>query len=474
MENVKGENLRLSFSGGGYRATFYSLGACRRLVELGLWERVSRIDSVSGGSMTAAAIMMALTEAKFKDVTDFDKRVTGPLKKLGQSCLRERITWPVYIIVLASLLIYVWLQFSLRLQTWPSWLAYTVFLSLLIAYVACLLFWIRPSALFSRNLLNILEKDFAKGKLMNSLSPYPTWCAQTTCLNTGKRYRFKQSDFGGNKVGVTEENNIKVGFAVACSAAFPPVFAPFKLDQKGKTFYDKWWEPRIKWELIKDPLQNVFLSDGGVYDNLGSENILQQKEEEDKVPFIILDAGTYIPQWSAGLNPHWFENTARIIATSLDQIIALRRRIIYAKTICVELGQTPGTILILGKEAQKYLDQQTFQQFGNLSSNITPTVDMPQYDLFQKEIETLISDIRTDLDSFHDLEIESLMWAGAVRMDIAVKRYLKQSLTEQQFKDTPKKPDYGVDKLKKILAKDKKRHWIWYFIGFLHRNLKDG
>jgi len=56
-DNLK---FRLAFSGGGFRATFYALGAFRRLVELGLWKNVSHIDSVSGGSITAGAIMEAL------------------------------------------------------------------------------------------------------------------------------------------------------------------------------------------------------------------------------------------------------------------------------------------------------------------------------------------------------------------------------------------------------------------------------
>ena len=45
--------INLGFSGGGFRATFYCLGAYRRLVELGLEKHVNEITSVSGGSITA-------------------------------------------------------------------------------------------------------------------------------------------------------------------------------------------------------------------------------------------------------------------------------------------------------------------------------------------------------------------------------------------------------------------------------------
>lgn len=62
MENSQELELKLSFSGGGFRATFFCLGALKRLVQLGLHKYVSRIDSVSGGSITAGVIMAALNK----------------------------------------------------------------------------------------------------------------------------------------------------------------------------------------------------------------------------------------------------------------------------------------------------------------------------------------------------------------------------------------------------------------------------
>ncbi|AGX06475.1 patatin-like phospholipase family protein [Bacillus infantis] len=64
-------NFKISFSGGGFRATFFCLGAFRRLVQLGVSSNVSHISSVSGGSITAGLIMLALSERDFKDTKDF-------------------------------------------------------------------------------------------------------------------------------------------------------------------------------------------------------------------------------------------------------------------------------------------------------------------------------------------------------------------------------------------------------------------
>lgn len=83
--------INLGFSGGGFRATFYCLGAYRRLVELGLEKHVNEITSVSGGSIAAGAVISALAEGDFSSLLDFDRRVTTKLINLGQCNFRRRI-----------------------------------------------------------------------------------------------------------------------------------------------------------------------------------------------------------------------------------------------------------------------------------------------------------------------------------------------------------------------------------------------
>lgn len=448
----KDKKIRVAFSGGGFRATFYSLGAFRRLVELGLWEKVCKIDSVSGGSITAGAIMLALLDGKFKDLNDFDERVTNPLKQLGQSRFREKVTFPVFIFIGIISVIYFASAAYFKLPLFIS-----------VVLLLFLFFYIRPTKLFSINFQMLLNTILFKNKLMKNLPLYPEWSANTTCLNTGKRFRFKQTDFGGNKIGITEDNDIKVSFAVACSAAFPPVFAPFRLGAGKRKFFLDWWKKEKK--LNPNPPAQLFLSDGGVYDNLGSENILQEKDERN--PFIILDAGQYMSQWSPNLNPNWFENNMRIIATSLDQIIALRRRVLYAATKKEETERTLGTMLILGEPIKGYLDDKKFEDFGKLSKDVSDK--MPVYETFPEEIDKMIADLRTDLDSFHDIEIDMLMWSGAARMDIAIKRYFRKYLSDDQFNNLPKKPAHDLEKIKRILIKGR---GISAPLGFLHWKIK--
>ncbi|MCC8957829.1 patatin-like phospholipase family protein [Bradyrhizobium sp. Pear77] len=50
------DGIALSLSGGGYRAMVFHVGALCRLNEVGLVGKLTRISSVSGGSITAGVL----------------------------------------------------------------------------------------------------------------------------------------------------------------------------------------------------------------------------------------------------------------------------------------------------------------------------------------------------------------------------------------------------------------------------------
>ena len=201
-ENIE-PSLRLSFSGGGFRASFYCLGAYRRLVELGLHQRITHISSVSGGSITAATIMAQLAAGEFNSVRDFDQRVTTPLRRIGQLNLRKRI-----------------ICHGLRHPTFGE-----------------------PRSWFSKAFPELLDQEIFNGMLLADLPRHPEWSCNATCLNTLKRFRFKPNDVYGNMIGTTcDLSDITVSFAVAASAAFPILFAPLRFNTVGKVFHDTYGE----------------------------------------------------------------------------------------------------------------------------------------------------------------------------------------------------------------------------------------
>jgi predicted acylesterase/phospholipase RssA len=81
----------LCLSGGGFRASLFHVGLIRHLIYLDLFKYVARINSISGGSITAGLIMKELTVKPFTDIYDFDQRVIGPLINFIQSSPRNHI-----------------------------------------------------------------------------------------------------------------------------------------------------------------------------------------------------------------------------------------------------------------------------------------------------------------------------------------------------------------------------------------------
>lgn len=390
-------HIKLSFSGGGFRASFYCLGAYRHLIELGLGNIVTHISSVSGGSITAGVIMCALTDSPFKSLSDFDQRVSTPLKQLGQLNLRNQLFRTAFS------------PFQLR------------------NYV--------PEGLrtrFSRIFPELLDKHIFKNKLMKDLTCIPEWSCNATCLNTLKRFRFKSTDMYGFQLGYCEDiGDISVALAVASSAAFPLMFAPIRLNVKGRHFDGIYSSEKLKYNTL-------FLTDGGVYDNLGSENLLKEK-----VPFIILDASAASLPWRDGFNPRFHNMIWRTLSVSMDQIVQLRRRLIYHQA---------------NNESIQLLLNKNIAELVNLETELRkPEKPFPFFSSPSSEIESLIADLRTDLDYFHEIEIDMLMWAGAVRMDLAVKSLCPDLIDEGTWTNTPIPPNYLKESIISKLKEGQKR-----------------
>jgi NTE family protein len=400
------DGLKLSFSGGGFRAMFYCLGGYRRLVELGLDSKVTHISSVSGGSITAGMILHALSNGPFSDVENFDKRVSFPLKSLGQINLRKKLIKKAFIPNFQNLK--------------PE----------------------LPRTRFSRLLPELLNEHVYYGKNMNQIPSSPEWSCNATCLNTMKRFRFKANDIYGNELGYSKDiENIDIALAVAASSAFPIMFAPIRFNVTNRKFINTYGTTDIKYKIL-------YLTDGGVYDNLGSENLLKED-----VPFIIMDASAETPLWKESYKPNYLNLNWRTFSVSLEQIVLLRRRLIYhfPNSNCVQLliGRSVDTITQMEMKSRP------------------PYRTFPNYTDCPIEIQQLIAGLRTDLDAFHDIEIDFLMWSGAIRMDLAIKSLMPNAISNEKWNSIPTFPPYDYYKIKEILLKGQKRS----VVSVLHKSL---
>ncbi|MEH6891561.1 patatin-like phospholipase family protein [Bacillus sp. JJ864] len=407
------KKLKLAFSGGGFRASFYALGGYKRLVECKLDKYVSSISSVSGGSITAAAIMLALYKGgEFRNVIDFEERVITPLVKLGQIDLRTKLITNSFTKQVLSLK-------SLREKC-------------------------------SHALPTLLDESLCGGVRMEELQNLPiTWYCNTTCLDTMRMFYFSNDHMYGTYIGQTNQiDDISISYAVATSAAFPLLFAPISLSVADRIFSDP--DNRMQGSPL-EKYDTLWFSDGGVFDNIGTEPLIlsdqdgtdntkhsyphlakHRKEPMKFIPknpdeiYLVLDASAAEKEWKENEKPTHFELNKRIFDTSNSQIVVLRRKMLRN----LDPETYPGLQLILSKPIQTLLDP-------NNNPFYTDNVSLPDYHFYsspsdQENIEKLLAGLRTDLDGFHDSEIQTLIRAGEIRMDIALRTLLPDYMKNLQ------------------------------------------
>ncbi len=128
-------------------------------------------------------------------------------------------------------------------------------------------------------LADTYDNDLFKKKTLNDLKNGPRIYLNATNMATGNMFFFvagegKQSEMGEHELGIVEQD-FPISKAVAASSAFPPVFPPLKI---GKDIFPN------------DVTEYVTLTDGGVYDNLGV-NPLLNNEYNNLDYAIVSDAG---------------------------------------------------------------------------------------------------------------------------------------------------------------------------------------
>jgi len=282
------KNIALALSGGGTRAMIFHLGVLKYLAEKNCFEQVSRISTVSGGSL-----------------------VTGFIFK------ESNMAWPSSSSYLDHVYPTIRNKLCSRSMQWRSFLR--VFNPRNYKY------W------FSR--ANILSLELKQGwgiiEALSDLPEAPEWSINGTTAENGKRFRFKRENLGDYMLGYAPSNDFPLSDALAVSAAFPGGIGPLSLDAMVHK-----WEKRPSWDLevepqVIDPLfKRIHLYDGGVYDNLGLEPLFDAGRGTPKINdevIIASDAGSPLEQDfnHFSLSP---ARLKRIYDMTSDQSRALRVR----------------------------------------------------------------------------------------------------------------------------------------------------
>ena len=199
----------LALSGGGYRASLFHLGVTRRLHELGVLQKTTRLSSVSGGSILAGFLahrMLAAGRAQLR-FDDWEAEVSAPFREIVRKDIRT---------------------------------------GLLVRHIGWNWIWPTPRA---RGLERAIRKRLGARRLVELPTDGIEFIFLATNIEKGAPFRFTAKKIGTH--ATPEEMTIAT--AVAASACFPPIFGPIEVKKDGKTI--------------------AYLTDGGVYDNTGMEPV---------------------------------------------------------------------------------------------------------------------------------------------------------------------------------------------------------
>jgi len=269
----------LGVSGGGYRAMLFHLGGLWRLNELGYLPVLTRISSVSGGSLTAARLALAWPKLAFdreRVARNFVDEVVAPIRTLASH------TIDVGSVITGALL---------PMVSIPE----------------------RIEAAYRRYLFG----DAMLSELPNTPDA-PRFVINAANVQTGVLLRLRSDYVADYRIGVNRKAPAQVPLAraVAASTAFAPFLSPVILELDDADF-----EPDPRADLHGQGFGNrIVLTDGGNYDNLGLETIYKRC-----ATVLVSDAGN--PLVSTIEQPRdWVRHGMRAIELLLRQLTALRKR----------------------------------------------------------------------------------------------------------------------------------------------------
>lgn len=253
---AQSRNVGLAFSGGGARAIAFHLGCLRALVDRDVLGRVAVVSGVSGGAVMSAAWVYSDEE-----FVAFDARIVALLRRgltrgttrralAGRAGLRAiAATGTAGVASLLARFATTTVGAASRLPGVPR---------------RRLAGWrleppLRRFASRTDALRDTLSAELFEHSLMTSSRRENVDVVLNACeLRSGSAFRFGSRESSCWRFGTVDGNRIEVAEAVAASAAYP-VFLP-ALDRE-------WRFVRRDGRVEK---QRVVLTDGGVYDNLGT------------------------------------------------------------------------------------------------------------------------------------------------------------------------------------------------------------
>jgi predicted acylesterase/phospholipase RssA len=395
--------IGLALSGGGFRASLYHIGVLARLAELDLLRSVEFLSCVSGGSIIGAHYYLEvrhLLQTKpdgaitRQDYLDIVARVARDFLAGVQRNVRTRIAAE-------------WLT-NMKMILLPDY-SRTVRAGDL--YESEIYSRVADGARGARWLNDLFvrpqgdESFVPKDSNWRRSAKVPVLILNATTLNTGHNWQFTASWMGEPPAGADARidanyrlrrtyygdlpegrRSMRLGHAVAASACVPGLFDPLTLSG----IYEREGEPIV-----------VRLVDGGVHDNQGVSALLEQGCNV----LLVSDASGQMDSQnnpSSGLlGVPLRSNTilqARVRSAQFEELEARRRSGLLRGLLFVHLKKDLGSEpvdWVLCQDASDPVRRDPLLPYG-----------------IQREVQRRLAAIRTDLDSFSEVEAYALMTSG--------------------------------------------------------------
>jgi NTE family protein len=388
----KRRGIGLCLSGGGFRATLFHLGAIQRLFELGIATRpdFDTVASVSGGSLTSAQWAIADAQAKAENRSvDFARDIARPLQALTSRDLRTG--------ALAQKFLLPWN-------------------------------WFRGGFVID-SMVDRFETAFGKGTL-NLLPDHPRFVFCATDMAFGASFIFDRDRVGSYLAGYAPPEGFTLAQAVAASACFPPLFGPMRIDRATERFKGG-RAPGVSADARRQILQDLRVTDGGVYDNMGLEPVWKSHRV-----VLVSDAGGLM---DAEADKSWTWRIQRYQSIQECQARGVRKRFLIS-------GFTQGTIkgayIGVGSSTARYAAARGPGYSKGFANDV-------------------IRNIRTDLDAFGEVEQAVLMNHGYALIDAAIRTHAPELIVTDAVFALPfpafAPPAMAEDELRSQLAGTERR-----------------
>jgi NTE family protein len=255
------DGIALCLSGGGYRAMLFHLGVLWRLNDLAYLGKLDRISSVSGGSLTAAVLGMHWN-------------------RLGVTANAPAPGFPAVVDDVRRMA------------------AVTV-------DIGAVLKGLFGPGTISGRVCAAYDKILFHGATLRDLPDTPRFVIDATSVQSAALFRFSKPYARDWREAGIPNPRIPLAVAVAASSAFPPLLSPLVLQP-------------AKYGCASACPKKIFLTDGGVYDNLA----LESAWKECRV-ILVSDAGGHA---AVEPQPHrdWARHAWRVLEIIDDQVRSLR------------------------------------------------------------------------------------------------------------------------------------------------------